>query len=381
MNLSQLLYRFYWGILKVFSPDSRPEMCVWGIKKHVFLENTRTYKNLQTNLMGFKLKSPVGIASDIGFDEQTIDTLISHGAGFGTLGSYTYRENTNHNQSLFYRRGKRTRFLRQDFLHYNLLKKDKQLNQRRHLPNCVGISMSSYVAEDIRINEKEFAPGYLSEYQLSVQKIAPLCDYLVINASHPSSPMYPLLADESTMIPLIETVQHAAQIAAPISTPKIVLKVPFEIAAVDIKMIAQIVLKTGINGIMISGHSVLSKTTTYIDKKQLIDLDASSLFAGTLLHDGMIRNIREFRKRTNGLVPLIVSDSVMSGHDAYDFIAAGASAVEIGSVFYFYGPTAIHKINAELSALLRKKGIQRVDDLIGINNPLDPNVTIEDLFK
>ncbi len=381
MNLSQFLYRIYWNVLGVFSPALQPEMFVWGVKKHVFLENTQTYRNLSTNLLGFDLKSPIGIVSDIGLDEQTVDLLIQHGAGFGTLGSYTYRENTNHAQTLFYKKGKRTSFLNQNFQDKNLQKTEKKLGQRRHLPHCIGISMSSYLTEDIRINEKDFVPGYLNEYQLLTQKVAPLCDYLVINASHPSTPLYPLLMDESTMLPLIQTVQQAAQIAAPISTPKIVLKVPFDMADVDIKTVSQIVLKTGIDGIIISGHSVLTKNTALPESKHVAALNDSSLFTGEPLRSGMLHNIQEFRKRTNGLVPLIASDCIFSGQDAFDFIAAGASAVEAGTVFYFYGPSAIHKLNAELSALMRKKGINRVTDLIGIDEPLDPNVTVEDLFK
>ncbi len=380
MNLSQFLYSLYWNILGFVSPTAQPEMFSWGIKTHVFLENTKRYPNLRTNLLGFDLKSPIGVASDIGLDEQTVDALIQHGAGFGTMGSYTYRENENHYQSLFYRRKKRTNIIRQEFRRFNLVNSDKKLSQRRHLPHCVGISMTSYMGDDIRISEKEYVPGYLHEYQLMTQKAAPVCDYLVINTSHPATPMYQLLSDESTIIPIIQIVQKTAQIAAPISTPKIILKVPFDVSHIEVKSIAQIALKTGIDAIMISGHAVLTKNAGYIEKR-IEMLDDTTMLTGDPLHDGMLQIVKKFRKCTHGMIPLIVSDCALSGRDVFDFMAVGASAVEAGVVFYFNGPSAIHKLNAELSTIMRRKGINKVSDLIGRSAPLDPNVTVEDLLR
>ena len=109
-------------------------------------------------------------------------------------------------------------------------------------------------------------------------------------------------------------------------------------------------------------------------------LSPTAFIAGKPLKSDLINLVRAFRKRTNGLIPLIASGAVLSGQDAFDLLAAGASAVEADCVFFTDGPCAIHQMNADLSRILRKKGIRRIADVIGMNTPLDPNVELRDLF-
>ncbi len=381
MNFTQSLFNFYWKAMEFINPERHPAMFQWAVDKQIFSEETKRYQNLRTSLMGGDLSTPIGVVSDLGISEGTVDALIQQGAGFGTFGSYIYRNNADHRQTLFYRRGAKTHVDVKNYEQNTIGNAEKKLSQRRHLPHFIGISISSYLSEEMKIGDGEQIPGYIYELQLLTQKAAPLCDYLVINVSHPLSPVVPMLADESTMIPLIQRVQETAQIAAPISTPKIVLKVPFNVSEIEVKAISQISLKTGIDGIIISGHAAVTKKSPYVDTKSIELLDGAAMVSGEPLRKNMIHLIKDFRKRTHGLIPLIASDVLMTGEDVFDFLAAGASAVEAGVVCFFEGPQAIQKLNMELSAIMRKKGIRQVVDIIGMNAPLDPNVTAQDLFN
>lgn len=381
MNTTQFLYNFFWEILGLIKSNKRPNMFMWGIQKHIFLDETQTYANLRTDLLGGDLTSPIGIASDLGFDESTVDTLIQHGAGFGTLGSYTFRENTEHQQTLYYLKDKKTGVMKNDFRQNNMNTSIKKLSQRRYLPHFVGISLTSFNGDDVKVGAGEEIPGYLNELELMTQKTAPYGDYLVIDLSHPNMPLYHLLSDEASMIPLIQTIQQTAQIAAPISTPKILLKVPYDISSLEVKSIAQIALKTGIDAIIVAGFASIQKNSEWVKSSGLESLSESTFVTGTPLKEGLIKLVREFRTRTNGFIPLIASGAILSGQDAFDFIAAGASAVEASTIFFTDGPHAMQKLNADLSRILREKGIRRVADAVGMNAPLDPNVEIQDLFN
>ena len=381
MNTTQFLYHFFWKLLGAFMPDKQPSMFVWGIQKQIFMEETQIYQNLRTNLLGGDLTSPIGISSDLGLDESTIDMLIQHGAGFGTLGSYTFRETEEHQQRLYYVKGKKTGVIKNDLRQNNMNVSVKKLSQRRYLPHFVGISLISFNADDVKIGDGREIPGYFNELELMTQKTAPYGDYLVIDVSHPNMPLFPLLSDESSMIPLIQTIQRTAQIAAPISTPKILLKVPYDISLLEIKSVSQIALKTGIDAIIVAGFASLQKNATWVKNSGVEALSDSTFVTGTPLKEGLIKLVQEFRKRTNGFIPLIASGAITSGQDAFDLLAAGACAVEIGSVFFTDGPCAIHKINADLSRILREKRIRNIASVIGINTPLDPNIEIQDLFN
>ena len=381
MNTTQFLYGLYWKILGVLNPDNQPNLFSWGVKKQIFAEDTRYYENLKTKLFDTDLTTPIGVSADLDIDEATMDALIQQGAGLSTFGSYTLRPTDEHHQKLYYKHRRKMNALQQNLKEYNLTSSAVKLSQRRYLPHFVGISMLSYNADEMKIGNGEEKPAYLVEYELMTQKAAPSCDFLVINISHPSMPLYQLLSDESSMRPLIETVQQTAQIAAPISTPKVLLKVPYDITPLEVKSIAQIALKTGLDGIIVSGHASLEKNKRLMPSKGLDSLNESAFICGSVLHEGMMKLIQEFRIRTHGCLPLIASGTVKSGQDVFDLLAAGATIVEVGTHFFTQGPTAVHKLNAELSKILREKGIRHVSDVIGSQTPLDPNVQIEDLFS
>jgi len=58
---------------------------------------------------------------------------------------------------------------------------------------------------------------------------------------------------------------------------------------------------------------------------------------------------------------------VSSGQDAYDFIKAGANAVEMYTGLVYHGPTLPKQINQELSRLLKRDGLT-LSQAIGINH-------------
>jgi len=64
-------------------------------------------------------------------------------------------------------------------------------------------------------------------------------------------------------------------------------------------------------------------------------------------------------------VPLMGIGGIRTGADALEFIAAGASGVQVGTVI-FNDPTAPQRISRELRVALAERGIDRLRDAIGI---------------
>lgn len=62
-------------------------------------------------------------------------------------------------------------------------------------------------------------------------------------------------------------------------------------------------------------------------------------------------------------VPIIGMGGIRSGHDALEFILAGANAVSVGTSI-FNDPSAPARINSELEAELRKRGMRKLTDAI-----------------
>ena len=70
--------------------------------------------------------------------------------------------------------------------------------------------------------------------------------------------------------------------------------------------------------------------------------------------------------RATGL-PIVGMGGIASGRDALEFLAAGASAVALGTVL-FSDPGAPARIRAELAAELSARGLEDAEDAVGISH-------------
>jgi dihydroorotate dehydrogenase (NAD+) catalytic subunit len=66
-------------------------------------------------------------------------------------------------------------------------------------------------------------------------------------------------------------------------------------------------------------------------------------------------------------VPLIGIGGIRTGFDALEFLLAGASAVQVGTVT-FHDPSAPARVSAELRAELARRGIARLSDVVGLGH-------------
>jgi dihydroorotate dehydrogenase (fumarate) len=69
-----------------------------------------------------------------------------------------------------------------------------------------------------------------------------------------------------------------------------------------------------------------------------------------------LANVRAFHTLLGDAVPIIGVGGIDSGTDAFEFLLAGASAVQIGTAFMQEGPAIFDRIAAELDELLTRKG-------------------------
>ncbi len=84
-----------------------------------------------------------------------------------------------------------------------------------------------------------------------------------------------------------------------------------------------------------------------------------------------LANVRKFYELLDDKIKIIGVGGVFSGTDAFEFILAGASAVQIGTAYMQEGPKVFARIQNELSEYMGKKGYKNIEDFRGKLKTLD----------
>lgn len=82
---------------------------------------------------------------------------------------------------------------------------------------------------------------------------------------------------------------------------------------------------------------------------------------GDFIKPVALANVRAFSQLLGDKMAIIGVGGIKSGTDAFEFLLAGADAVQIGTQFMKEGPECFQRINEELGALLARKGYKNID--------------------
>lgn len=85
---------------------------------------------------------------------------------------------------------------------------------------------------------------------------------------------------------------------------------------------------------------------------------------GSSIKPTALANVRKFCELLPG-IPVIGVGGISTGRDAFEFILAGATAVQVGTVFMQEGPGCFERISQELEAIMEGKGYAKLDDFRG----------------
>ncbi|CUS39499.1 putative dihydroorotate dehydrogenase A (fumarate) [Candidatus Nitrospira nitrosa] len=86
---------------------------------------------------------------------------------------------------------------------------------------------------------------------------------------------------------------------------------------------------------------------------------------GRLIKPVALANVRAFYKIFGEKMPIIGTGGVMDGGDAFEHILCGASAVQVGTVLVEEGLGAFRRLEAELGAVLTRKGYRSIQECRG----------------
>ncbi len=144
------------------------------------------------------------------------------------------------------------------------------------------------------------------------------------------------------------------------------LKLPPYFEASDIAELAQV-----FNGSRIAFITCISSMPNAL----VIDADTETVvikpkngiggLGGPAVKPFALANVYGFSQKLRKDIAVIGVGGILTGQDAFEFLLAGATAVQVGTTFYEQGPDCFGRIKTELDALLDRKGYATAMDARG----------------
>lgn len=140
------------------------------------------------------------------------------------------------------------------------------------------------------------------------------------------------------------------------------ISVKVGVGSIDVVELARVALDAGAN--IITAINTLRAMSIDVETMMPILSNRIGGLSGNAIKPIGIRCVYEISKKLEA--PVIGCGGVSSWKDVIEYMIAGASAVQIGSVLGSTGPRIFNQITKELKNYVEKKGLRNISEIIGI---------------
>ncbi len=348
--LGQLSLRRDWPLLQ-------------GLLAGLAAELRRPDPRLEQTLFGCRFANPVGLAA--GFDKNGVAAGIWHLFGFGCaeLGTITcHGQAGNPRPRLFRLAAERAALNRMGFNNLGAeacrrLLERQRLSAPGRRPAVLGINLGKS-----RITPLEQAPD---DYAVSLELLAPLADYAVINVSSPNTPGLRELQDEVLLRRLVERLRRLP------GCPPLLVKIAPDLEDDAIDAIARLAYQEGLAGVIAVNTSLdrLGLEGRLLPQTGKPLSEESGGLSGAPLRHRALEVLRRLRATAGPALPLIGVGGIDSAEVAWERIAAGASLVQLYTGWIYGGPALVPQILEGLGRQLQRHGLGHIGEAVGRGLP------------
>ena len=306
---------------------------------------------LNTNVCDLKFSNPIGLAAGFDKNGKSFNGLFNLGFGFVEIGTITLKPQVGNKKPRIFRLLEDKAIInRLGFNNdgaQNILKRIQKKNSSESL-GILGVNIG-----------KNFdTMSFFEDYKILLKIFYKDSKYITLNVSSPNTPGLRELQEKDNLDQLVKSIcleKRKYSLNVPIF-----IKIDPDLSDSSLKDIADIVLGSNINGVIISNTSI--KRSNKLVSKYALEKGGIS---GKPLLEISNEVLRKFYILTNGKVPLIGVGGISSGKDVYEKILNGASLVQMYTALVYYGPGIIKKIKDELIFLLKKDKYKSISSAVG----------------
>lgn len=293
-------------------------------------------------VMGLSFPNPVGLAAGLDKNGDYFNALGQCGFGFVEIGTVTPRPQEGNAKPRLFRLPEHEAIInRMGFNNKGVDHLVERVKQRRY-QGILGINIGKNAVTPVEEAE--------SDYRIGMQKVYPWADYITINISSPNTPGLRSLQYGESLKRLLDTIKREQgrltqehQRYVPVA-----IKIAPDVTEEEIREIANALLESGVDGV-IATNTTMSREAVATHR---YGAEAGGL-SGAPLTRRSTDVIRQLNAELAGRLPIIGVGGIMSGADARDKIAAGASLVQLYTGFIYRGPQLVAEVAQALQSVAR----------------------------
>ncbi|GMU42123.1 MAG: quinone-dependent dihydroorotate dehydrogenase [Xanthomonadales bacterium] len=299
---------------------------------------------LPVRVFGIDFPNPVGLAAGLDKNAAHIDALAALGFGFLEVGTITPRPQPGNPKPRMFRLPDRLAVINR--LGFNNLGVEALVRniERSRYQGVLGINIGK--------NKDTPNERAVEDYRLCLERVYPLASYLTINISSPNTQGLRDLQEEVTLARFVGTLREDQELLAARHRARkpMLLKIAPDLTPAEMDGIAEVLLKSGIDGLICSNTTVDRHAIT----GHPLANEAGGLSGRPLLARANVV-LCGMRERLGTRLPIIGVGGITEGADAVAKFEAGASLVQCYSGMIYRGPELI----GECVQALRGAGIGR----------------------
>lgn len=284
-------------------------------------------------VMGITFPNAVGLAAGLDKNGAVIDGMAALGFGFIEIGTVTPRPQPGNPKPRLFRvpeaQGIVNRFGFNNLGVDNLIENVKAA----HYKGILGINIGK--------NFDTPNENAVDDYLICMQKVYPYASYITMNISSPNTKNLRALQEKAALSDLLATLkQEQLKLAQTYGRyVPIALKIAPDLEREQVNEIADLLIAHKIDGV------IATNTTLARDMVQgLPNANETGGLSGAPVKEKSTLIIQQLSQRLQGAVPIIGVGGILTGSDAVEKIAAGASLVQVYSGLIYKGPKLVHDI-------------------------------------
>lgn len=336
---------------------------VSGALQGLAAELQRPDPRLEQSLFGCRFSNPVGLAA--GFDKNAVAAGIWHcfGFGFAELGTITWHgQPGNPKPRLFRLAAEQAALNRMGFNNGGALEAKRTLERQNLLPPGQRPAVLGINLGKSKVTALDLAPD---DYASSLELLAPLADYAVINVSSPNTPGLRDLQEEVQLRRLVERLRRLT------ACPPLLVKIAPDLEDDAIDSIARMAYEEGLAGVIAVNTSL---NRLGLEHRRLAQTgrtlaEEAGGLSGVPLRARALEVLRRLRATAGPALPLIGVGGIDSPEVAWERITAGASLVQLYTGWIYQGPALVPRILEGLSRQLDSHGLAHLGEAVGSGLP------------